>query len=449
MDRSERMGRGSIPKLLLHFAAPAITGLVANALYNIVDRIFVGHTVGPLGIAAITVAFPFMITVMSFGILVGVGSSSLISIFLGERKKDQAELVLGNALTLLVTGSLFLMAGGYFLGEKILLLSGASRTIIPSALSYMGIIILGIPFSSLSFGFNYFIRAEGHPRYAMFTLILGALLNMILDAVLILHFSMGLRGAAIATVISQLVASVWVCLFYLYSRGALSIIKENLKIRWEITRRILTIGFPPFLLEMTFVLMLALINRVIHYYGGDIGISAVGIFFSLDSLLFLPVIGIGEGVQPLIGYNFGSGDHARVVHAVKLALLWAFTFFFVSFTIMMLFPGQLVSLFNRESVELMEMATRGMRIAYLCLPLLSVTIITSFTLQALGRARESLVLNLCRQVLFWVPFMILLPKIWGLDGVWMSIPISDSLGSILAGWILWKQVRKLGKGKDS
>lgn len=446
MDRSEKMGTGSIPRLLLHFAAPAITGLVAHALYNIVDRIFVGHTVGPSGIAAITVAFPFMITVMSFGILVGVGSSSLISIFLGQKNRENAEKVIGNALTLLAGGSLLLVLVGYFMLDHILLFSGASMTIIPQARSYLEIILVGIPFSSLSFGLNYFIRAEGHPRYAMLTLILGAVLNTILDGVLILHFAMGLQGAAIATVISQAVAAFWVSLFYIRGRGSLEMGFKNLKIEWSITRRILTIGFPPFLLEMTFVVMLSLINRIIHYHGGDMGISAVGIFFSLDSLLFLPVIGIGEGVQPLIGYNFGSGDHSRVIHAVKLALLWAFTFFFLSFSIIMLFPGQLVSLFNRESAELMRMTVRGMRISYMCLPLLSVTIITSFTLQALGRARASLVLNLCRQVVFWIPFIIVLPMIWGLDGVWMSFPISDTLGSILAASILWKQVRRLGTG---
>jgi len=444
LDRSERMGKGSIPKLLLHFAAPAITGLVAHALYNIIDRIFVGHAVGHIGIAAITVAFPFMITIMSFGILVGVGSSSLISIFLGEKNREKAETVLGNALTLLISGSIFLMVAGYFMGDRILLFSGASPTIIPHALSYLDIIVMGIPFASMSFGFNYFIRAEGHPRYAMFTLVFGAILNTILDAILIIHYSMGLQGAAIATVISQFVSALWVSMFYIYSRGTLSIARKNLKLKWNIAKRILAIGFPPFLLEMTFVMVLALINRVIHYYGGDLGISAVGIFFSLDSLLFLPVIGIGEGVQPLIGYNFGSGDHDRVIHAIKLALLWAFTFFFMSFSIIMLFPEPLVGLFNKDNAELMAMATRGMRIAYLCLPLLSVTIITSFTLQAMGKARESLVLNLSRQVFIWIPLMIILPRIWGLDGVWMSIPISDGLGSILASFILWKQIRHLG-----
>ncbi len=443
MEHSARMGTASIPKLLLHFAAPAITGLVAHALYNIIDRIFVGHIVGHIGIAAITVSFPFMITIMSFGILVGVGSSSLISIFLGEKRKDKAERVLGNALTLLLLGSALLMAVGIFSGEHILSISGASANIVPHALSYMNIIIAGIPFASMSFGFNYFIRAEGHPRYAMFTLLFGAVLNTLLDALFIIKFSMGLQGAALATVLAQSASALWVILFYLNSKGSLIISRRNMLIKWDITKRILAIGFPPFMLEMTFVIILALLNRTIHDYGGDLGISAVGIFFSLDSLLFLPVIGIGEGVQPLIGYNFGSGNHDRVVHAIKLALLWAFSFFFLSFSIIMLFPGPLVSLFNRDNAELMKMTVRGLRIAYLAFPLLSVTIITTFTLQALGKAKESLVLNLTRQIILWIPLMILLPKIWGLDGVWMSIPFSDGLGSILSAFILRKQIRQL------
>jgi putative MATE family efflux protein len=443
MEHTDRMGTGSIPKLLMHFAAPAITGLVAHALYNIIDRIFVGHVVGHMGIAAITVAFPFMITLMSLGILVGVGSSSLISIFLGEKRKDKAEKVLGNALTLLILGSVFMIITGFLFGEKILLLSGASQNIIPHALKYMNIIIWGVPFALMSFGFNYFIRAEGHPRYAMFTLIFGAILNTILDAVFILHFSMGLKGAALATVLSQLASALWVILFYINSKGALRITRKNMLLKGEITRRIIAIGFPPFLLEMTFVIVLSLLNKVIRSYGGDLAISAVGIFFSLDSLLFLPVIGIGEGVQPLIGYNYGSGDHHRVVHAIKLAMLWAFGFFFLSFSVIMLFPEPLVSLFNRDNVELMEMTVRGMRIAYLALPLLSVTIITGSTLQAMGKARISLALNLTRQIVLWIPLLVLLPRVFGLDGVWMSIPVSDGLGAILSSFILRSQIRQL------
>jgi Na+-driven multidrug efflux pump len=214
-------------------------------------------------------------------------------------------------------------------------------------------------------------------------------------------------------------------------------------LKGEITRRIIAIGFPPFLLEMTFVIVLSLLNKVIRSYGGDLAISAVGIFFSLDSLLFLPVIGIGEGVQPLIGYNYGSGDHHRVVHAIKLAMLWAFGFFFLSFSVIMLFPEPLVSLFNRDNVELMEMTVRGMRIAYLALPLLSVTIITGSTLQAMGKARISLALNLTRQIVLWIPLLVLLPRVFGLDGVWMSIPVSDGLGAILSSFILRSQIRQL------
>jgi putative MATE family efflux protein len=307
----------------------------------------------------------------------------------------------------------------------------------------MNIIIWGVPFALMSFGFNYFIRAEGHPRYAMFTLIFGAILNTILDAVFILHFSMGLKGAALATVLSQLASALWVILFYINSKGALRITRKNMLLKGEITRNIIAIGFPPFLLEMTFVIVLSLLNKVIRSYGGDLAISAVGIFFSLDSLLFLPVIGIGEGVQPLIGYNYGSGDHHRVVHAIKLAMLWAFGFFFLSFSVIMLFPEPLVSLFNRDNVELMEMTVRGMRIAYLALPLLSVTIITGSTLQAMGKARISLALNLTRQVVLWIPLMVLLPRVFGLDGVWMSIPVSDGLGAILSSFILRSQIRQL------
>ena len=445
MDKTERMGNRPIPELLLHFAAPAITGLIVNALYNIVDRIFIGHAVGPAGIAAITVSFPFMMAVIAYGILVGVGSSSLISIFLGEKNIEKAESVLGNGVLLILAGGLLCALAGAFSLDAVLKLSGASEYILPYGRTYLGIILFGIPFSSISFGFNYFIRAEGRPDHAMFTLIIGAVLNIILDWLFIIVFSMGIAGAAFATVLAQVAASCWVFSFYFGHKGNLQIRLMALFPRKEIMKKILIIGASPFLMEMTFTVILILFNRVIYAYGGDIAISAVGIFFSLDSLLFLPVLGIGEGLQPLVGYNYGARVYSRVIHAIKLAMMSAVGFFLISFTIIMLFPYPLVHLFNTTSKELIDLTIRGMRLGYMGLPVAGVTIITSFTLQALGKARESLILNIFRQVIFFIPCLIILPKYVGLDGVWLSLPVSDVLGGILAGIIIKQEIGSMRK----
>lgn len=443
MDKTERMGNRPIPELLLHFAAPAITGLVVNALYNIVDRIFVGHAVGPSGIAAITVSFPFMMAVIAYSILVGVGSSSLISIFLGEKNVKKAESTLGNGVLLILTGGIFCAAAGAFFLDGVLNLSGSSAIILPYARKYLGIILFGIPFSCMSMGFNYFIRAEGRPDYAMFTLIIGAVLNIILDWFFIMVFSMGISGAALATVIAQLAASLWASSFYFLQRGNVRIHVRNLIPQWDIFKRILVIGASPFFMEITFTFILIILNRVIYKYGGDMAISAVGIFFSLDSLLFLPVLGIGEGLQPLVGYNYGARIYSRVIHAIKLSLIAAVGFFFVSFFIIMLFPHPLVHLFNTTSEDLIRLTIRGMRLGYMGLPMAGITIITSFTLQALGKARESLILNIFRQVIFFIPCLIILPRYVGLDGVWLALPVSDVLGGMLAGIIIRKEIGKM------
>jgi putative MATE family efflux protein len=294
-------------------------------------------------------------------------------------------------------------------------------------------------------GFNYFIRAEGRPDHAMFTLIIGAVLNIILDWLFIIVLSMGIAGAALATVIAQMAASLWAASFYFRRRGNVRIYVRSLFPKWEILRRILVIGASPFLMEITFTFILILMNRVISAYGGDLAISAVGIFFSLDSLLFLPVLGIGEGLQPLVGYNYGAKVYARVIHAVKLALWGAIGFFLLSFTIIMVVPEPLVHLFNTTNNELISMTVRGMRLGYMGLPMVAIAIIGSFTLQALGKARESLILNLARQFLFFIPSLVFLPKFIGLDGVWLSLPVADVLGGLLGGIILKREIKKMRK----
>ncbi|MEA4877117.1 MATE family efflux transporter [Aminobacterium sp. MB27-C1] len=441
METTRRMGEESIPRLLFHFSAPAIVGLLANALYNIVDRIFVGHAVGPMGIASIAVAFPFMIAGIAVGLLVGVGSSALISISLGEKKRRQAEVIMGNAVALLAIASVLGVILGWLFLDDILRLGGATDLLLPEARKYLRIILMGVPFSLFSFGFNYFIRAEGSPRFAMMTLLLGAGANIVLDAVMIMGLNMGLEGAAFATITAQLIAALWATSFYARNKGRLRIRLINLRLRKRIVKRIVSIGMAPFLLEATFTFILGLLNQVLKVYGGEIAISALGIFFSLDSMLFLPVLGIGEGAQPIIGYNFGAKHIDRVKSTVKWALAGALSFFGLSFIIVFFLARPLVMIFNTTSPELINLAARGLVISYSCVVFAGITIIASYTFQALGLGRQSLILNIMRQVIFFIPPLLILPPLLGTDGVWLAFPFSDVGGGLFGAFLLRRQFR--------
>lgn len=316
-----------------------------------------------------------MIGVMAYdGFLIGVGTSSLISISLGEKNPEQAESVLGNGVLLILTGSVLCIGAGAFFLDGILALSGSSVAILPSARKYLGIILLGILFSCISLGFNYFIRAEGRPDYAMFSMIIGAVLNIILDWLFIMVFPIGIAGVAIATTFSQIAASIWVVRFYLNRKGNLRIHVRKFFPRKEIVKQILIIGASPFVIKISFTVILIIMNRVIHIYGGDIAISAVRIFFSLDSLIYLTLLGIGEGLQHL-----GAREYSRVIYAVRLAMASTIGFFLITFTTIMIFPHPLVHLFNTTSTELIDITARGMCLGYWGLPVATVYIITRFT----------------------------------------------------------------------
>jgi putative MATE family efflux protein len=392
MDRSIRMGEEPIPRLLLHFSLPAVAGLLANALYNLVDRIFVGQTVGALGIAGIAVAFPYVIAGIAFSLLIGVGSSALNSISLGEGKPERASRVLGNGMFLVLILGLPLVVAGRFLAEPVLTLSGATENIIGPGLEYLRIVSLGVPATLATIVLSHCIRAQGYPAYAMMVAFLGAGANIALDALFIFGFSMGIQGAAWATVISQYLATVASVWFFLSGRGSVRVHPAHFVPERVTLVRIFQIGMAPFLMELSFTLLVGWINRLLREYGGDLYISAMGIFFSLDSLLFLPSIGIGQGLQPLVGYNYGAGNHRRVNrngtprhrrnHALFLRELRGHHALHCS---------------TGEAFQYQRPGAAGYRHAGTA-PLLprrapcGIGVISSFTFQGLGKARQSLFL---------------------------------------------------------
>ena len=448
-DRTLSMGTDSITKLMIRFSLPAIGGMLAHALYNIVDRIFVGRTTGPMGIGAISVAFPFMLFTFAYGLLVGVGSGALVSLSLGEKRRGRAEKAMGNALVLHGIGSVVIaLAGGYFSGP-ILELSGAGPAMLPMAREYLDIVVWGVPFGNLAFGLNYFIRAQGHPRYAMFTLFAGAFANILLDGILILGLDMGVRGAALATVASQGISLGWAALYFIRRSGTLRFRWKNLPLDWPIVGRLLAIGTAPCITELSFTVVMAMFNRVLRIHGGDLAISAMGIFFSLDTLLFLPVLGLAEGVQPIIGYNYGAGNFERVIAAVKTAIGLAALFFVGSFLLIMTVPEPLIRAFNNDDPTLLALAVRGLRIGYCGVLLASVSIIASHTFQAIGKPKKGILLTLSRHFVFILAPLYFLPPIFGTDGVWMALPLSDLGGGLLGTWFLRMEFANMRGGRES
>jgi len=443
MDSSKQLGEGNILNLLLKFSVPAIIGMIVNALYNVVDRIFVGRGVGSQGIAGITVGFPLMIIIMAFGMLVGLGATALISIRLGERKKEEAELIMGNALLLLVIISAIITAAGLAFLDPLLKLFGASQALLPYARQYLSIILWGAAFQGIGFGMNNFIRAEGNPRIAMFTMLIGAILNTILDPVFIFIFKMGIGGAAYATILSQLVSAIWVLYYFLGGKSLLKIHLKNLKLHALIVRSIFAIGSAPFAMQMAASMLNIILNNSLRIYGGDIAISAMGIINSIAMLILMPIFGINQGAQPIIGFNYGAKKFDRVKKTLRLASAAATCIVIIGFIATQLFPGEFIRMFNSKDIELISLGSRGLRIFLMFLPVIGFQIVSANYFQAVGKPKHAMFLSLSRQVILFIPSLLILPGFFGLNGIFMAGPVSDAGSSILTGIWIFGEIKHL------
>jgi len=442
-DRAKKLGEGNIPYLLLTFSVPAIIGTVAQALYYVVDRIFVGQAVGPDGIAGITVAFPFMLILLAFAMLVGFGATALVSIRLGEQKRNEAEQVLGNAFSLLVVASVVLTVVGLALLDPLLKAFGASQAVLPFAHDYLKIIVLGSVFQVVGFGLNAVIRGEGNPRIAMFTLLIGVLLNVVLAPILILGFGLGMKGAALATVASQAVSAVWVLAYFLGGRSLLKLRPANLRWHRPICAAIFALGSPLFVMQLAAGVMNGLLNHQLHDYGGDLAVSAMGIIYAVFMMIAMPIFGINQGAQPIIGYNYGAENFDRVKRALQTAVAAASAIALSGFLLTTLFPSQLIRLFSRQDEALLDLGTHAMRTCTMMLPLVGFQIVSSSYFQAVGKPRHALVLSLSRQVLILIPAVLVLPYFFGLDGVWAAFPTADFTSSLITGVWLFLELRHL------
>lgn len=444
---TEQLGGESVYKLLVKFSVPAIIGLVVNAMYNVVDRIFIGNGVGSLGIAAITISFPVMLIVIAFGVLTATGSSSLLSLKLGGQHIHEAEVIVGQAITLLSSGALFITFVGLIYLEPILKIFGASPEVLPYAKDYLQIILIGGVIQCLGYVLTNFARAEGSPNIAMFSLIIGAVTNIVLDYIFIFIFNWGIKGAAIATVLAQLVSAIWILHYYLSGRSVLRIRIKNFKPQKKVLIAMLTLGLGPFAMQLAASLLNVLLNQSLSFYGGDTAISGFGIVYSLISLLLMPVFGISQGVQPIIGYNYGAKRYDRVKEALLLSTIGATIVVTVGFIITRVYPHELIALFNAQDQELISLGTKSLRIFLMFLPIVGFQVIGANYFQAVGKPKQAMLLSLSRQVLLLVPALFILPRFFGLDGILMAGPISDVVATIMTGICLVIELKSLQPGE--
>ncbi|MFP4681483.1 MAG: MATE family efflux transporter [Chitinispirillaceae bacterium] len=445
MNRADQLGTGKIGSLLLKFSLPAIVGMVVNAFYNVADRAFVGQAEGTLGIAGITVSFPVMVILMGFGMLVGLGANALISIRLGQKRKEDAEKILGNAVTLLILISLGLTLLGTLFLKPLLQFYGASSDVLPYAASYLRIILFGAVVQAIGFGMNNFIRGEGNPRIAMYTMLIGAVVNLILDPIFIFGFGWGLKGAALATVVSQSMSALWVLSYFLGGKSLLKLRLVNIKLQWPVVKSIVTLGSAPFFMQIAASGVITILNRQLGIYGGDVAISAMGVVFSVAMVFLMPIFGINQGAQPIIGYNYGAMHFDRVKKTHYFASIAATLITLGGFSVVMLFPSQIISVFSRSDENLIQIGSRALRIFLLMLPVVGFQIVTSNYFQAVGKPRQALILSLSRQVLLLIPCLFILPGFFGLTGVFLAGPVSDFGSSLLTGTFYFFEMRKLNR----
>lgn len=445
VDSTLLLGTESVRRLLVQYSLPAIAGMVVFSLYNIIDSIFIGQGVGPLAISGLAITFPIMNLTFAFGLLVGVGGASISSIRIGQKDMDGAGKVLGNVLMLnIINGVWFSLVTIFFLDE-ILWSFGASPETLPYAHDFMKIILLGLPVTYTLFGLNYIMRATGYPKKAMLSALVTVGFNIILAPIFIFTLHWGIRGAAVATVLSQFMGMLWVLHHFRNPKSFIHFQPGIYALRKSIVASIFSIGMSPFLMNVCACAVVVIINTGLKRYGGDMAIGAFGILNRVLILFVMIVMGLAQGMQPIIGYNYGAKQLARVKQTLKYGLIGGMAITTAGFIAAQLFPEAIARMFTQDE-GLIALSIDGLHIATLAFPLVGCQIIIGNFFQSIGRAKLSIFLSLTRQLVFLVPCLLLFPHFWELEGIWWSIPISDTLAFITALGVLFlflKQVNSM------
>ena len=435
------LGTKPIGKLLIQYALPAIVAMTAASLYNIVDSIFIGQGVGPFAISGLAITFPFMNLSSAFGAAVGVGASTFISVKLGQKDYKTAENILGNTITLnLIIGISFSIICLIFL-DPILRFFGASDTTIPYARDFMSVILLGNVFSHMYFGMNAVLRAGSKPKQAMLATIFTVVMNIILDYFFIMIFNWGIKGAAYATVISQILALIWQIRVFSNKKELLHFKRGIYRLKKDIVKNIIGVGVSPFAMNVCACIVVIFINQQLVHYGNDLDVGAYGISNKIGFIFVMFVMGVNQGMQPIAGYNYGAQQLDRMMHVVKLAIIVATIIMTTGWLIAMFMPYYCSRLFTKDAT-LIGLGIKAIRINLLAFPIIGCQMVITNFFQSIGKVKISIFLSLSRQLLLILPLLAILPLIYGLNGVWYAMPTSDVCASIIAAFMMMAYMKK-------
>lgn len=447
------LGTDSLSALLRRYALPSIVAQVSTSLYNIVDSIFIGQGVGPMAIAGLALTMPMMNLTAAFGAMVGAGSAALTSIRLGQGNKSAAEQILGNVVILnVIMGIILSVLGLYFLDE-LLYFFGASGQTIGYAKEFMRVILYGNVITHMYLGLNNMLRVSGYPQKAMMLMIVSVVVNLILCPLFIFVFDWGIAGSAWATVIGQTVPLTLQIIHFNKKDSFLRFARGAFRIKSEIVSGILSIGMAPFMIQACACIVTIIVNNTLVTHGGDLQIGAFGIANRVAFLFTMIVLGLSQGMQPIVGYNYGAKKYDRVKKILFMTMAWGTATTTLGFVVCEFFPEYVVRLFVSEdgsgnATQLIEATVHGMRILLLMFPIVGFCILVGNFFQFIGKAKRAIILSMSRQMLFIVPLLLTLPHFWGTDGVWYAIPIADAAAALLAAILLIYQLRRLNSDRQ-
>lgn len=446
--KHEKLGEEKISKLLWQQSTPAMIGLLFVSIYNFVDAIFIGQGVGPLGIAGLAVAMPIHMIIMALAQTIGVGSASIISRALGAGYHNKAANTLGHFFTLIILVSAVSSGIGLMFLHPLLELFGASKDILPYSAEYLEIILIGTVFLSFAAGSNNVIRAEGNARFAMIVITISALVNLILDPIFIFGFNMGMRGAALATIIGFLIAALIVAYYFVSKKGSIPIRFENLKPTMKLTKEIFSVGAASFARQAAASFMIVIINNSLKYYGADLAIAAYGIIMRISMLIFMPMFGLVQGMQPILGYNYGADKLRRAREVIIKAILSSTYIAIGAFIILYIFAEGIISWFTTDQ-SLINLTAEALRIVILALPLTGIQIVGGGLFQSIGKSVQAFIISILRQVICLLPAILIIPIYYGLDGIFIAIPVADFAAAFIVIALTLRQLKHFGRHKET
>lgn len=440
-SKSQFLGSEPINKLLLKLSTPAIIGMLVMSFYQVVDAIFIGQGVGVLGIGAVAIVMPIQMFLMAIAQMIGIGLSSIISRSLGEADTQKTELAFGNFFTLIIISSIIITAFGVYFTKPLLILFGATETILSLATDYISILFFGSIFLMFAMSSNNIIRAQGHAKTAMSVMIIGGLFNVILTPLFIFGFGWGMKGAAISTVIGQIATSIYVLFYFLSKNNNIKLKFKHLKLKLHILKETIGIGASSFTRQASAAILAIVLNNSLVFYGGDLAIAAYGIINRILMVVIMPMFGVVQGMLPTLGYNYGAKNFQRVKDTIYTAIKYSSILAIIPFILLIIFPTFFVKIFTTD-LELIKFTVSATKIIFIFFPLLGFYLIMGGIYQAMGKVIPGLFLSLLRQTILLIPLVLIIPIYFGLQGIWAAFPISDLLAGIIT-FILFKRELKI------